>query len=109
MGRASQRKGAAAERELAEILRARGYPARRGGSLTYGEVPDITGLPGVHVECKRCEQIRLAEWMEQATRDAERFGDGWPAIFHRRNRSPWLVTMYLDDWFKLYERGCPYA
>lgn len=44
MGRSSQRKGADGERELAAILRERGYDVERGGSLTYGEIPDLTGL-----------------------------------------------------------------
>ncbi len=103
MGTRSQRKGADGERELAGLLRAHGYPVERGGSLTFGEVPDLTGLPGVHIEVKRAEALRLGEWMAQAERDAERFGDGAPTVFHRRSRSPWLVTMRLSDWLALYE------
>ena len=41
--------------------------------------------------------------MDQAVWDASRFGDGIPTLFHRRNRSPWLVTMQLEDWLKLYQ------
>ena len=52
-GRSSQRKGADGERELAALLREYGYPVERGGSLSFGEVPDLTGLPGIHIECKR--------------------------------------------------------
>ena len=33
-----------------------------------------------------------------------RFGDGFPAVFFRRNRSPWLVVMNLEDWMALYDR-----
>ena len=102
MGRSQQRKGADGERELARIMAGYGYELQRGGSLSFGEVPDWTGLPGVHIECKRCEQLRLAEWMAQAERDANRFQDGAPAVFFRRSRSPWLVTMKLEDWVKLY-------
>ena len=65
----------------------------------------MTGLHGIHVETKRCEQLRLSEWMAQAERDAERFGDGLPAVFHRRSREGWLVTMPLEGWLKLYEGG----
>ncbi len=72
-----------------------------------GEVPDISGLPGIHVECKRAEALRLSEWMAQARRDAERFGDGAPTIFFRRNREPWAVVMLLEDWLKLYRGYCP--
>ena len=105
MGRKSQRKGADGERELAAILREHGYTVERGGSLSFGNVPDITGLPGVHIECKRCEQARLSEWMAQAERDSQYFQDGAPAVFHRRSREPWLVTMRLSDWLELYKNG----
>ena len=44
-GRSSQRKGADGERELAALLREYGYTVKRGGSLSFGEVPDLTGLP----------------------------------------------------------------
>ena len=101
-GKSSQRKGADGERELAALLREYGYPVERGGSLSFGEVPDLTGLPGVHIECKRVEQLRPYDWMAQAERDAVRFGDGLPAVFFRRSRSPWLVVMKLEDWIRMY-------
>ena len=103
-GKSSQRKGADGERELAALLREYGYPVERGGSLSFGEVPDLTGLPGVHVECKRTERLNLPAAMAQAARDAERFQDGAPAVFHRRNREPWLVTMQLTDWLRIYQK-----
>lgn len=78
MGKSSQRKGADGERELAAILREHGYDIERGGSQTYGEVPDLVGLPGVHIEVKRVERLNVPEAMAQAIRDAARFG-GAPA------------------------------
>ena len=102
MSKASQRKGAAGERELALLLSKLGYDIERGGSLSFGEKPDLSGLPGVHVEVKRVERLNVAAAMAQAVRDAERFHDGAPAVFHRRNREQWLVTMRLDDWLSLY-------
>lgn len=101
----SSRKGADGERELAELLRERGYQIERGGSLSFGERPDLYGLPGVHIECKRVERLNVSEAMKQAVRDAARFHDGAPTVFHRRSREPWLVTMRLSDWLQLYERG----
>lgn len=83
MGQSQQRKGADGERELARIMAGYGYDLQRGGSLSFGEVPDLVGLPGIHVEVKRCEQLRLADWMTQAERDSERFRDGAPTVFHR--------------------------
>ena len=103
MGKSSQRKGADGERELADLLRGYGYSIERGGTLSFGEVPDLVGLPGVHVECKRVERLNVPEAMRQAVRDAERFQDGMPALFHRRNRQPWLVTVRLDDFMRMYQ------
>ena len=105
MGKSSQRKGADGERELAAVLSGYGYDVQRGGSLSFGEVPDLSGPPGVHIECKRVENLRLSEWLAQAERDAKRFGDGAPAVFFRRSRSPWCVVMKLEDWLKIYKRA----
>ncbi len=102
MGRSQQWKGADGERELARILARYGYDIQRGGSLSFGEVPDLAGLPGVHIEVKRVERLNVSQAMAQAARDSERFHDGAPAVFHRRNRSPWLVTMRLEDWMGIY-------
>lgn len=102
MGRASQKKGAAGERELAAILQKYGYDCTRGGSLSFGSVADVTGLPGIHIEVKRVEKLNVGEALDQSIQDSEWMRDGLPALFHRRNRKPWLVTMRLSDWLKLY-------
>ena len=102
MGRSSQQKGAVGERELSALLRQYGYYTQRGGSLSFGEVPDLTGLPGVHIEVKRVERLNVGEAMQQSVDDAARFQDGIPALFHRRNRQPWLVTMRFTDWMDFY-------
>lgn len=101
-GRSSQRKGAGGEQELKTILQQAGYPVERGGSLSFGTIPDLIGLPGIHIEVKRVERLNLSEAMRQAVKDSQRFDDGLPAVFHRRNRERWLVTMRLDDWLSLY-------
>ena len=105
MSKSSQRKGADGERELADLLRRFGYTIQRGGSLSYGTRPDLAGLPGIHIEVKRAERLNITKAMAQAIRDAERFQDGLPTVFHRRNRQPWLVTMRLADWITMYERN----
>lgn len=104
-GNRSQRKGADGERELAALLREYGYSVERGGSLSFGDVPDLIGLPGVHIECKRVERLNVPEAMKQATRDAEKFHDGAPTLFHRRSCEPWLVTMRLQDWMEMYRNN----
>lgn len=107
-GLQSQRKGKQGENELVRELQSYGFEGvRRGGSLTYGEIPDLTGLPGVHIECKRRERLDLSKAMAQAVRDARKFHDGFPAVFHRKNGEDWQVTMTLVDWVALYQKSKP--
>lgn len=72
--------------------------------MSYGEEPDVTGIPGVHIEVKRVERLNVSQAMAQAVRDAEKFNDGAPALFHRRSREPWLVTMRLSDWLEMSDK-----
>jgi len=102
MGKSAQRKGSNGERELAALLKARGYDLERGGSLSFGRKPDLSGLPGIHMEVKRVEHLNVPAAMKQAIQDSARFQDGMPTVFHRRNREPWLVTMRLEDWIQVY-------
>lgn len=104
-GRTSRNKGKVGERELAAALRAEGFEsARRGQQYSGSETSaDVVGLPGIHIECKRVEKLNVYEAVEQAQRDAGESGE-LPAVFHRRNRKPWLVTMPLSDWMILYRK-----
>lgn len=102
-GSKSQKKGRSGELELVKILNDYDIPAEPGLPRSYGLTPDVTGVPGVHVECKRAEKLNVLDAMEQSTRDSQKFNDGMPAVFHRRNRADWLVTMWLKDWIVLYK------
>lgn len=104
-GKSSQRKGRAGELELVALLNEKGIKAEPGKAVSYGCSPDIVGVPGIHVECKRVERLNVSAAMAQAVRDSEKFNDGVPVVFHRRNREGWLCTMRLDDWIqKLFYR-----
>lgn len=91
--------------ELARLLQGYGYSVEPGRALSYGTEPDLTGLPGVHIECKRAEHLRLSEWMAQSEKDSQRFQDGAPTIFFRRSREPWRVVMRLEDWINMYSKS----
>ena len=104
MGAKSQRKGRSGEIELVKILNDNGISAEPGQAVSFGSTPDIVGVDGVHAEVKRVERLNITSAMNQAIRDSQKFEDGLPTLFHRRNRSPWLVTMTLEDWLKLYKR-----
>jgi Holliday junction resolvase len=99
----SCRKGADGERELARLLHEHGFQTERGGTCSYGTAPDLSGLPGIHIECKRVERLNIHKAMDQAKADSKKFRDGAPTVFHRIDRGSWLVTMNFDDWIKLYK------
>lgn len=100
----SKRKGKTGELELARKLREYGYNARRtvqyNGKAEDGEA-DLQGLPGIHIECKRVEQLSLYKAIDQAKRDSAG-SDKLPAVFHRKNNCEWLVAMPLDSFMKIY-------
>lgn len=98
----SKAKGGRGERELAAELRAHGYDAHRGQQFSGGiDSPDVYGLPGIHIECKRVERLNIMEAYHQAVRDSE--GKAIPAVFHRRNREQWMVTLSLNDFMEIYK------
>lgn len=92
----SRRKGAQGEREVARILRKRGYDAHRGQQFKGGpDSPDVTGLDGFHVEVKRTERFNLYDALAQSRRDSAK-GET-PIVVHRRNGMPWVVVMEFED------------
>lgn len=103
MGKTSQRKGRTGELEIVKIFQAHGIPAEPGQAVSYGSTPDVVNIPGVHPEVKRVERLNVPAAMAQAVRDSEKFHDGVPVLFHRRNRQGWLCTMCLEDWIELYQ------
>lgn len=101
----SKKKGARFERELSSRLREHGYDCRRTAQYcgNTGDASDVIGLPGLHIEAKHCEQMRLYEWIAQAKNDAARGCKGLlPAVFHRKNNAEILVTMELDSFMEIY-------
>lgn len=98
----SKQKGARGERELSSKLKEHGYQTRRGQQYcgANGDA-DVVGLPGIHIECKRVERLNIYDAISQAKVDKKENELG--AVFHRKDRSEWLVTMTLDEWIKLYK------
>lgn len=97
MGKMSKQKGNRGELEASkEIARLFGVEARRGQQFAGGnDSPDIVAdLPGVHLEVKRTECLRLWEALQQAQDDA---GDKMPVVLHRSNKRPWVAIVRLED------------
>jgi Holliday junction resolvase len=100
-GRASRVKGATAEREVVEILKAAGYDVHRtphSGALEWLK-GDVCGTQ-FHIEVKRHESLRISEWCAKAEGEA----GGKPALLiFRRSREPWRVCISLESFLKLLE------
>ena len=104
MGSMSKRKGAAGEREAAEKLNeVLGTRFHRGRQYHGGpESPDLTGdMPGLHLEVKRCERLRLYEALAQARRDAS--VTQVPAVMHRANQKPWVIVVDVEHLIRLLD------
>lgn len=100
----SRQKGARGERELAKKLREYGFDSRRGQQYSGANGdPDVVGLPGVHIECKRVEKLNIEDAMAQARHDRKE--NEIAAVFHRKNNCEWLVTMRLDDFMTMYSES----
>lgn len=91
----SRSKGKRGELELVRFLRGYGYDAHRGVQYQGGqESPDVVGLPFIHIECKRVEDLNIYEAYEQSKKDA---GIYLPTVMHRKNDCEWLITMADND------------
>jgi hypothetical protein len=94
----SKDKGAAGEREAARVLtdlfglpagsvyRSCQYAGKEGAG-------DVLGLPGLHVEVKRTERLRLYDAVDQSAADAG--PDDVPLVMHRCNQGEWLAIIPL--------------
>ena len=100
----SKEKGKRGERELASILyHWGGWMARRTGfmqSQKGHEAADVDcpELP-IHWEAKRCQVIKMIDWLAQARGDAKE--DQMPVVAFRKNHMPWHVTLSLEHFIQL--------
>ena len=104
MGMTSKRKGASGEREAAAILNeVLGTQFRRGCQYRGGpDSPDLADdIPGLHLEVKRTERLRLWEALRQAREDAG--VDQVPVVIHRANRRPWVLIVEADQLIRLLD------
>jgi Holliday junction resolvase len=99
----SRAKGKRGELMLAKILREHGYDAHRGVQYHGGsDSPDVTGIPGFHIESKFVENLSVRKAMEQSISDA---GDKIPTVMWKKSNEPWLVVMRLEDFLEVIQNG----
>lgn len=98
---------------LAEVLGADAHRLGMGGANDRGDV-HVDGL-GVTIECKNCQRMELAAWLDEAVRESERAQTALGAVVHHRKGrgsarvADSYVTMRLGDFaalmLKLMEVG----
>lgn len=104
----SRNKGAAGEREFANVLCGHGLDANRGQQHAGGaDSPDVVCEPldDIHFEVKRVEAGSIYKWLQQAKNDA---GDAkMPVVAHRRSREDWVVILSLEDFINILKYHYP--
>jgi hypothetical protein len=105
-GNRSRLKGRRAEAEVAAIWRAHGFDVRglegEGDHLVIGgnwRAQPLSRRITLHSEVKRCERVRIVEWLAQAEREAP---DGAvPVVSFRWSRGVWYAALPLADLARL--------
>lgn len=102
MGKASREKGKRGEREVAKLLQDIGFDAHRAQQYCgrTGQADDVVGVDGFHIEVKRCEQIRIMEWLHQAESDSTDTDD-IPVVVFRKNKEVWYAALPAIDFFQI--------
>ena len=93
MAKASRSKGVRGEAEVRALYAQAGLTVR--GLEDSGDHLVLGGRRLVHSECKRQEVARPWLWWEQAESETE--ASAMTVVPFRRNRSPWLAIVRLDD------------
>lgn len=98
-GRRSRSKGANGEREVAQILRGRGFEATRNRvGVTAQDL--LHNIAGVHIEVKRQEKLQIPMWLRQAEGDCP--ADSIPVLVYRKSNEPWRVVIPLSHYLDLH-------
>ena len=105
MGKMQREKGKAGELEVSAINREHGFKDSRRGQQYHGggDSPDVVGVPGIHLEVKRVEKLRLWDSLQQATDDSK---DGEvPVVVHRANRKPWVAILPYEEFLEIVKKA----
>lgn len=108
-GKRSQRKGGEGERNVAEFLSQRGFPAARraasaGQAASGANNPDVVGAGGWWVEAKWLKRIVACDYLEQAQlamkqAQLEEKGPYRAAVvLMRQNGGRLVALMDAEDW-----------
>jgi Holliday junction resolvase len=95
----SRQKGKRGELELAKALKENfGWASARRSQQFCGDAGDSDLIaeeaPTLFIECKLVQNLNLHKAMDLAV---EQSNGTTPAVFHRKDRTGWLVTVRIED------------
>jgi hypothetical protein len=106
----SKRKGTAGESAVVSFLRTVGFPyAERLALQGSKDRGDITGIPGVVIECKASDAYLWSTWLNEARVEKENanathaFVASKPRGVGSTRTGDWFAGMYLGDYVSLLE------
>lgn len=110
-GRYARDKGKRFERMIANILKTRGFDAKRGvqyqGSYNSHDV-ECEVLDYYNLETKFVEKLNITVAMNQAVKDCAG-SEQKPVVIHKKSNCDTLVTMQLHDWIDLIQWAHDYV
>lgn len=102
----SKAKGTQFETLVTDFLRLK-FPHARRATLT-GNIDrgDVTGVPGLTVQCKNQKSVSLGAWVDASKDQAANACADFAVVVHKRvgkaNASEQFATMPLGDFARLY-------
>jgi hypothetical protein len=101
-----KQKGTAAETAVVAYLREHGFPtAERRALAGSGDKGDVSGVVGCVIEIKNVQRTALAEWIEEARKEAAAAHAPVWAVWHKRrgkgSPAEWFVTMTGEMFVRL--------
>lgn len=99
----SRSKGKRAELEVVHHFNAGGFDCWRtpnSGGLSHSK-GDINGVPGLHIEVKNVQQVRIQDWIAQAEGDCTAIDV--PVVVWRTTRHPWRVDIALEEFIPIWK------
>ena len=90
MSNPAKAKGSQFERDCVKFFQENGFPyaERRFGAGQQKDKGDIVGIPGVAIECKNQQSLKLAQWIGEAETERENAGAKHGIVIAKRRQKP---------------------
>lgn len=107
-----KQKGTAAESAVVSFLRTAGFPHSERLALQGGkDRGDITGIPGVVIEVKACQEYSFNQWLGEARVERDNAGADFglvvakPRLVGTTKTGQWYALMYSFDYLALVSQA----